>query len=322
MNKYFVPIIAGLLGFFVITVSPAYAQASRTWVSGVGDDVNPCSRTAPCKTYAGAISKTASGGEINCLDPAGYGAVTIIKSISISCEYTLGGVLAAGSNGFIVNAPAGSIVTLRGQEVECFGTGINGMEMINVGVTLHIQKATIRNCRGANGILIAPSSGAAKVTISDSTISDSGAAAANAGILIRPTGGAACNIVISNTEVSASTNGIVADGSGGAGNCNVNVRNSVIAENTGNGVAIQSSSGNFTGLVSGSQISSNAGTGALVNGTTSTLRVGGSTISNNVVGAAQTSGVLQSFKNNIVAANGTDGTPMTAFPGAGGTPLQ
>ncbi len=63
--------------------APAQAQATRTWVSGVGDDVNPCSRTAPCKTFAGAISKTATGGEINVLDHGGYGAVTITKSISI-----------------------------------------------------------------------------------------------------------------------------------------------------------------------------------------------------------------------------------------------
>src|SRR4051812_35615014 len=73
----------------------ASAQATRTWVSGVGDDVNPCSRTAPCKTFAGAISKTAAGGEINCLDPGGFGTVTITKSLAIKCHYTEGGIVAA-----------------------------------------------------------------------------------------------------------------------------------------------------------------------------------------------------------------------------------
>ena len=87
----------------VLYVLPAHAQATRTWVSGVGDDVNPCSRTAPCKTYAGAISKTAAGGEINCLDPGGFGALTITKSISIVCAYTEGGVLAAGTTGFTIS---------------------------------------------------------------------------------------------------------------------------------------------------------------------------------------------------------------------------
>src|SRR5205814_3403579 len=75
------------------------AQATRTWVSGVGDDLNPCSRTAPCKTFAGAISKTATGGEIDCLDPGGFGAVTITKSIEIDCLQFPGGILNAGVTG-------------------------------------------------------------------------------------------------------------------------------------------------------------------------------------------------------------------------------
>src|SRR2546421_10988885 len=83
----------------------ASAQATRTWVSGVGDDANPCSRTAPCKTFAGAISKTAAGGEINCLDPGGYGSVTITKSMTIDCDFT-GGVLNSGFNGVIIISAA------------------------------------------------------------------------------------------------------------------------------------------------------------------------------------------------------------------------
>src|SRR5215813_13862310 len=102
-------VVASILAtIFVIglTASPALAQATRTWVSGVGDDANPCSRTAPCKTFPGAISKTATGGEINCLDPGGFGAVTITKSITISCETGTAGVLVSGTNGIIVNVGA------------------------------------------------------------------------------------------------------------------------------------------------------------------------------------------------------------------------
>src|SRR5437667_8106981 len=86
----------------MLATAPAHAQATRTWVSGVGDDVNPCSRTAPCKTFAGAISKTAAFGEINCLDPGGFGAVTITKSIMIDCTGTLGSVLSSGVKGISV----------------------------------------------------------------------------------------------------------------------------------------------------------------------------------------------------------------------------
>src|SRR4249919_3184651 len=99
-----------LLAAAISAATVANAQATRTWVSGVGDDANPCSRTAPCKTFAGAISKTAPGGEINVLDPGGFGAVTITKSITISSEGFEAGVLAtSGSNGIIVNR-AGIVV--------------------------------------------------------------------------------------------------------------------------------------------------------------------------------------------------------------------
>src|SRR5438128_4350161 len=108
----------------------AFAQASRTWVSGVGDDVNPCGRTAPCKTFAGAISKTASGGEINCLDPGGFGAVTITKAITIKCQYTEGGVLVSGTNAIVVNVAATDKVTLRGLDINGLNTGLNGVRVL------------------------------------------------------------------------------------------------------------------------------------------------------------------------------------------------
>ena len=101
MKRLFVTLMAAMVAMFV--ASPAMAQATRTWVSGVGDDVNPCSRTAPCKTFAGAISKTATGGEINCLDPGGFGTVTITKSITIDCTGTFGSTLASGTIGFNIN---------------------------------------------------------------------------------------------------------------------------------------------------------------------------------------------------------------------------
>src|SRR5438477_8948203 len=92
----------------------AQAQATRTWVSGVGDDANPCSRTAPCKTWAGAISKTAEGGEIDALDPGGFGALTITKSITLDGGGgQVASVLAAGTNGIVVAAASNDVVTIR-----------------------------------------------------------------------------------------------------------------------------------------------------------------------------------------------------------------
>src|SRR5258706_11180241 len=127
MKKIFVAMVL-TAGFATL----ANAQATRTWVSGVGDDVNPCSRTAPCKTFAGAISKTASPGIINCLDPGGFGAVTITKSITIDCTGTLGSVLSSGVQGIIINTGLTTDkVVLRAIDINGAGTtlGTNGVSI-------------------------------------------------------------------------------------------------------------------------------------------------------------------------------------------------
>src|ERR1700684_3475171 len=108
--------LLAVLGTILLTLLygvPADSQASRTWVSGVGDDANPCSRTAPCKTFAGAISKTAPGGEIDALDPGGFGALTITKSITLDGGGgQVASILVSGTNGITINA-AGGIIILR-----------------------------------------------------------------------------------------------------------------------------------------------------------------------------------------------------------------
>src|SRR5690348_8978142 len=123
-----------LLAIAVLGTTVMYGQASRTWVSGVGDDANPCSRTAPCKTFAGAISKTASGGEIDALDPAGYGAVTVTKPITIDGN-GWGSVLVAGTSGIVINATgtAQGTVHIRNLSINGIGSGTNGILVIAAG---------------------------------------------------------------------------------------------------------------------------------------------------------------------------------------------
>lgn len=136
--------------FALLLAGQAHAQATRTWISGVGDDANPCSRTAPCKTWAGAISKTAAGGEIDALDPGGFGGVTITKAITLANEGVgEGGVLISGTNGITVNAPTGSLVDLRGLQIDGTGTGLSGVSVISGDV--HIENCVIRNFRGSPG---------------------------------------------------------------------------------------------------------------------------------------------------------------------------
>src|SRR5688500_17052608 len=183
-------------GMTVGYATPASAQATRTWVSGVGDDVNPCSRTAPCKTFAGAISKTAAGGEINCLDPGGFGAVTITKSMTIDCHYTEGGAL-AGGNGIVVNdalsaaGPNTAVVMIRGLDIFGVNPPTNGIRFVS-GATLIVDKTVIRRFNSSTswGISFQPA-GAAKLIVMDSIIANNGSSAGpttSGGILIQPTG--------------------------------------------------------------------------------------------------------------------------------------
>src|SRR2546430_3144694 len=134
---------AGISFAIVLQAASAHAQATRTWVSGVGDDANPCSRTAPCKTFAGAISKTAPSGEIDCLDPGGFGALTITKSITIDCGGTFGSVLAAGTNGINING-AGITVNLRNLSINGIGSGLIGIQFIS-GNSLTLTNVHVMN---------------------------------------------------------------------------------------------------------------------------------------------------------------------------------
>lgn len=163
-----------VVALLVLLAAPAaaQAQATRTWVSGVGDDINPCSRTSPCKTFAGAISKTATGGEINALDGAGFGAVTITKAITIDGGGEHASVLHSGTNGVIVNAPADADVVLRGLSIQGAGTGLASCPRASGvrGVWLRgARTLTVENTRIANnttaGLALAPEAADAKVFV-------------------------------------------------------------------------------------------------------------------------------------------------------------
>jgi hypothetical protein len=145
----FLSTAALVVGFSTVV----HAQATRTWVSGVGDDANPCSRTAPCKTFAGAVSKTATCGEISVLDPGGFGAVTITKALTINGTGTLAGILASLVNGVIVNAPVGDTVILRDISINGACNGLNGIRYL-AGKTLMVEHCWIYGM-AQNGIDVA-----------------------------------------------------------------------------------------------------------------------------------------------------------------------
>ena len=237
--------VAFLIGASVLLLpsTAAQAQATRTWVSGVGDDANPCSRTAPCKTFAGAISKTATNGEISVLDPGGFGAVTITKSISIVAEGAEGGVLAAATNGIIINAGATGVVNLQGLVIEGAGTGLNGIRVLSAG-NVFIRNCIIRGFQAGTGlgIDIEPNS-LSRVFVTDTAISKN-----IGGILAKPAAGGTARVVLDRVHVVNHTG--IALNSDGA-NSSMFVNNSNISFNaTGfqaiNGGAVNSFGNNAT----------------------------------------------------------------------------
>jgi hypothetical protein len=258
--------IAGALAFMATTAS---AQATRTWVSGVGDDVNPCSRTAPCKTFAGAISKTAAGGEINCLDPGGFGAVTITKAMTIACPYTEGGVL-AGGNGIVINAGATDVVYLRGLDIFGVNPPSNGVRFI-AGGALHIEDCVIRRFNGTNGQGVAfQPSALSELFITNTTIAENGNATTGGGILIQPTGAGNARVVLRDVRVHNNANiGLAINTSGNTSTQGVSVtaESSSFSGNTV-GIRMDSLAGTNTSILmlANSVVASNPGTGLVVRG--------------------------------------------------------
>ncbi len=294
--------IAKLLAILALGTTTTYAQASRTWVSGVGDDANPCSRTAPCKTFAGAISKTAVGGEIDALDPGGFGAVTITKGITIDGGGgQVASVLVSGTNGIVVQANASTdVVILRNLRINGIGTGVNGIQF-NSGKALFVQNCEIFGFT-KNGINVTTAGGKVFVRNTDATNN------AGSGLAVQSTANTSVDIdrshfdlntfgvlagnfstvTVSNSSASGNSQvGFI--GSAGAGAAELNVVDSTASNNAGSGV--QASSG-ATVSVTNVSLHNNPGGGFAIGGT----------------------GVIKSFGNNFNTNLGTNPTAPNLTP--------
>jgi hypothetical protein len=297
MNKFRFTLMAlAIMAFTLMVSSAAQAQATRTWVSGVGDDANPCSRTAPCKTFAGAISKTAPCGEIDALDPGGFGAVTITKSITIDGTGTMAGILASLTTGIIVNAQSTDVITIRGISINGACNGIRGMNILKA------KEVNVEDCvifRFTNeGILVNnnASPNDMQLNVRNSVIRDNvgdgvGVSTANPfhvkGTLVNSsfigngTGIHAklnARLVADQCNISGSTNnGVLADGSTGV----ARITNSTISNNGSNGVSAPAGG---VVMINNDDIYNNGGSGALASG----------------------GGEVDTFQNNRIQANGTD----------------
>jgi hypothetical protein len=314
MRRTSLPLGFAAVSLLLLAQAPAHAQASRTWVSGVGDDANPCSRTAPCKTFAGAISKTALNGEINCLDPGGFGAVTITKSITIDCHEVFASILNAGTNG--VNIPFDSFnaadvrktvrlrnINFNGVNTGVIGVRITGGAVIAAGVVIIEDCLIDGNFAGSAHGISDERRGGGELYVSNTTVRNVG----SKGITIDPGAGtvAGQRIDVTLDNVRAQNSGF---GMTFGNNTRVMINRSVFS---GNNIGIASSTGLAAaeGNISNSVISNN-GTGVFNAGGVLTIRLGNNDIAFNTTAIT---GATQSFGNNRIEGNGSLGTAPTVI---------
>jgi hypothetical protein len=310
MNKFRLTIRLLCIATFVVAfASLTQAQATRTWVSGVGDDANPCSRTAPCKTFAGAISKTAAGGEIDALDPGGFGTVTITKSITLDGTGTFASILASATNGINVNDSAtgtpGTIkVRLRGLSINGAGTtiGLNGINFTS-GLSVWVEDCVIDTFSNAGINLNGSTASTNTLNIRNTVIRNCGD-----GIRIVNSATNTTAMAFDNIDVSKCTNGLNAgNGSRGA------ITSSTFAQNTSNQIAASQTTSVTDFVVSdsmvvglGATVGSAVGVNVLSAGTH--VRIARVVISNNV-NALGLGGSIDTGGNNTIFGNGTNQDP-------------
>ena len=283
--------IPSLFGF-----APANAQATRTWVSGVGDDVNPCSRTAPCKTYAGAISKTAAQGIISTLDPGGFGAVTITKSIMIDGTGQIAGVLASGSSGVTVSSAAltTDVIVLRGLEIHGSNlTGINGVNILGAA-EINIEDCRIQNFNN-DGVRVANTTGTVKVVVRNCDIRNN-----LRGVEAVPTAPGVVQLVVSECGISGHQSGSAVDVAGA--NNKADVLNSSLTHNL---VGIQTQQATSVATVTGSLIAFN-GTGVSGSGE---IKLHNNAITHNTTGVT---GTTRGFQSNMIIDNTGGNAPTNS----------
>ncbi|HZQ60356.1 MAG TPA: hypothetical protein VFC24_03345 [Casimicrobiaceae bacterium] len=298
--------------FLIALVPIASAQATRTWVSGVGDDANPCSRTAPCKTFAGAISKTAPGGEIDALDPGGFGALTITKPITIDGGGgQVASVLVAGTNGIVVAAGATDTVILRNLRFDGLLTptnanaGLNGIRFIS-GLKLVIDRCDIFGF-SQSGIDFESSTASPQLFVTNTNIVNAAGSSTAAGILVQAAGSTTS---LDNVRVVQSSYGLYVR------NGTVSVRQSAFSGNSGNNIRADSLGTVQVSLDNTLFSDSIAGTGIFAHASTTTVFLSNSSVTGNATGLTALSGAaINSYGNNRISGNtSSNGAPTATLP--------
>ena len=316
MRKQYLSFAFAAAAIAALAAAPAHAQATRTWVSALGDNNNPCSRTAPCQTFAGALAKTLPGGEISVLDAGGFGSVTIDQAVSIVADGIEGGILANGSNGIVVAAGASDVVSIRGLQIEGAGSGLNGIKFTS-GAALHVEDCVIRgfqsNTSGnAHGIAFVPT-GNSELYVTDTIIEKNGTVSTGGGILVQPTGTGTAKVGLSGVTLANNSFGFRANGSSSTGTAGITggIYDTTASGNNGNAFsAITNGSQGVNLMISHSSAFANNSQALFVNGADAMVALSDFAASANATGLLTSNGgQILSHSNNSISGNVVDGAP-------------
>jgi hypothetical protein len=291
----------------MLASSGAYALSNRTFVSGNGSDTNPCSLTAPCRSFAQAITQTNAGGEIAVLDTAGYGIVTINKAVSIINQdgVEAGITTASATDGITIGAGAFDVVNLRGLTLVGGGIGTHGITFTSGG-TLNIQNCSIRGFT-SQGVNFVPTA-SSKLNVSDTIVSNNGFE----GILVQPTGNGVANTAFFERvqSIGNGTGFSVTGQSATGGTLAATANTSAASGNIGGFAVISLGGGAVTTFAVINSAAIGNGTGLSSTNAGATMFIAGSTVSGNATHGfnIQTSGLIKTFGNNNITDTNNVGT--------------
>jgi hypothetical protein len=299
----------GLLSLLLCVPRLQAQTLTRSFISGLGSDTNPCTRALPCQTLSGALANTTAGGEIDILDGTELlltTPVTIAKSVSIIGAGARGGV----TGELIISPPAGGQVLLKGLDINA-NSQVGVSVTTSVGISLVIEDCTIVN--GIVGINFAPQASTATsyLVVRNSTIENNNASVSFAGIFVQPGSTGPSFVVLDGVHLNSNEFGVRA-----FDYATVTIRNSVASQNTASGIRADSTSsaGPATILVEHSQSSHNHGNGVIAVGT-AVVRITDVTVTDNLANgvAAVSGGQVISFGNNSIDGNVVNGMPTSTI---------
>ena len=289
--------------------SPAHALLNRAFVSGKGVDSAACGTAAsPCRTLQFVHDTIISaGGEVDILDPAGYGSLAITKPLSVVNDGvgTAGIQAAAAGNGVTITVAAGETVHLRGLTIEGAGASSNGIVFDGAG-TLDVANCVIRHFT-SDGILLRPNA-ASEFSITDTIVADNGGNGIEIGLLgTASVKGAIDRVSTMNNAVA--NMGFNGNGSGVSGTIAVTVSDS-IATNGSNGIFVSAGGTAKVDVSLRGVVSAHNGNG-ISGGTsqsgTATVRLAHSVITGNSTGVnLPASLTVLSFGDNDIDGNTTN----------------